>query len=213
MIKAVIFDIDNTLTEDVSWLRVTELCGASPAVHQGIFDRFRAGELSYIDSKRQLIQLWHETGNARKVFWNEMFAAWPLKDDAKPLIAFLQETGYEIALITGSMDLFASAIAKKLGIQHWYANTELVWNSEGNLVDFHYVRDQAAQKLLHLKDFVRQQGIALDNCVVVGDGDNDKELFRATKRGVAVGDSADLRDLAWKSVVNLAEIEDLAAEF
>ncbi len=159
MIKAVILDIDNTLTNDISWLKATELLGASVDKHVAIFDKFSKNELPYAAAKKQLIQLWQDTGNNTKEFWEDMFSKWPLKDDARGLVRHVAEQGYKLTLITGSFDIFAQAIAKKLGIPSWYANTEMVWDIDGTLVDFHYVRDQAAQKLIHFQEFIKQNGI------------------------------------------------------
>lgn len=212
MIKAVVFDIDNTLTNDVSWLKATELLGASVEAHVDIFDKFSKNELSYEVSKSQLIQLWEDTGNNNKQFWEEMFLKWPLKDDAQELVDYAHRQNYKTVLITGSFDIFAKAIAEKLGIPLWYANTEMVWSTDDALIDFHYVRDQAAQKLVHFQEFIQQNGIDAQDCVVIGDGDNDIELFKTTGRGIAVSkDSQNLMDVAWKSVDNLSEVKDILA--
>lgn len=210
MIKAVAFDIDNTLTDDVSWLRITELLGASVATHEDIFDRFSRRELSYPEAKRLLIELWQQTGKARKSHWEALFASWPLKDGAVELITQLHEEGYPTALITGSVDLFAHTIARRLHVPHWYANTTLVWDADGQLTDFHYIRDQAAQKLLDLKLFVSAVGVPVEQCAVVGDGPNDLETFRATGHGIAVHSSSSvLQEAAWKQVDSLAEVVPL----
>lgn len=209
-VKAVVLDIDNTLTNDVSWLKATELLGASVEAHVDIFDKFTKHELSYEVSKRQLIQLWEDTGNNNKQFWEAMFLKWPLKSDAQELVDYLHKQGYKTALITGSFDIFAKAIAEKLGIPTWYANTEMIWDTNDELVDFHYVRDQAAQKLVHFEEFIRQNGVKAQDCIVIGDGDNDMELFRATGRGIAVGkDNQNLMSVAWKSVEQLSDIKDV----
>lgn len=60
-LKAVIFDIDNTLTNDISWLRVTEILGASVSEHEAIFAKFLVNELPYKEAKRQLVRLWQAT--------------------------------------------------------------------------------------------------------------------------------------------------------
>ena len=207
MIKAVIFDIDNTLTDDVSWLRITELLGASVAVHEDIFSRFSRHELPYTEAKRQLVELWQQTGHARKARWEALFADWPLKDGAAELINHLHETGYSTALITGSFDLFAEAIAHKLQIPHWYANASLVWDADGQLTDFHYVRDQAAQKLVDLELFASTVHVPVTQCAVVGDGPNDLETFRATGHGIAVGSTSPaLQAAAWKEVTSLTDV-------
>lgn len=208
--KAVIFDIDNTLTDDVSWLKVTELLGASVEAHIDIFDKFTKNELSYEVSKRQLIQLRQDTGNNTKSFWEGILADWPLNPEAKPLVDYVVAQGYKIALVTGSLDIFAASVARQLSVPSWYANTEMTWDDEGNLVDFHYVRDQAAQKLVHLTEFTKQHDIALHDCIVIGDGDNDIEIFKATGRGIAIGkDNPVLMNVAWKNVENLHEIKNI----
>lgn len=207
MIKAVALDIDNTLTNSVSWLRVTELLGASVATHEAIFDRFSRRELPYAEAKRQLIALWQQTGQARRAHWKALFAEWPLADGAAQLIGQLHQRGYTTALITGSVDLFAETIARRLHIPHWYANTKLIWNEEGLLTDFQYVRDQAAQKLQDLTLFATAAGITVTECAAVGDGSNDLEIFRATGHGIAVGptDPA-LQAAAWRTVSTLGHV-------
>jgi phosphoserine phosphatase len=208
MIKAVVLDIDNTLTNDVSWLKATELLGGSVDEHIAIFDKFSKKELPYETAKAQLIRLWQATGNNTQSFWQDMFSDWPLKDDAQQLVDYFLTHNLKVTLITGSFDIFAAAIATKLGISSWHANTETVWGTDGTLIDFHYVRDQAAQKLVHFRQFIQQNNIDAAECMVIGDGDNDIELFKITGHGIAVGkNNQALLDVSWKFVDRLAEIK------
>ena len=207
MIEAAVYDIDNTLTSDVSWLRITELLGGSSAKHQDIFDKFKRDELSYPEAKRQVVDLWQSTGNASKSYWVDVFTDWPLAEGAEELVGYTASKGYRTALITGSFDLFAEAVASKLRIPNWYANTTLVWDEQGRLVDFHYVRDQSAHKLAHLKEFTEKVGVSLDSCVAIGDGDNDVAIFEATGHGIAVNSaSTALLAVSWQRVDRLQQI-------
>lgn len=72
----------------------------------------------------------------------EMFRSWELKEDAREVISYLKRS-YRVCLISGSVDLYVGVVAEKLGIVDWYANTEIVWDESGNLVDFHYFADQS----------------------------------------------------------------------
>ena len=38
-IKVVVFDIDGTLTDEISWLKMTESLGADPQKHQQIYEK------------------------------------------------------------------------------------------------------------------------------------------------------------------------------
>ena len=213
MIEAVIFDIDNTLTDDVSWLRSTELMGADPGVHRQIFEKMLQNELTYEQAKAQLIQLWRDTGNANHDYWQSMFVNWPLKQGAVELVNHAQSMGLQTAIITGSYDLFAAAIAKKLNIGHYYANTLTRWDEEGNLLDFDYTREQAARKLEHLRKFCTVAGIAMEQCVAVGDGENDVEIFKATRHGIAVSsEHQPLVDVAEHVVGSLTEVAPLLSQ-
>jgi phosphoserine phosphatase len=213
MIKAVILDIDGTLTDGVSWLKITELLGASVSEHERIFREFLNQELTYAESKRQLIGLWQATGNANQTFLINIFSNWDFKHDARSLIDYCNEQHYLTVLITGSVDLFAEQIARKLDAHAWYANTQLVWDDKGNLIDFHYERDQATKKLEQFYDFLGNSTIKPEECIVIGDGDNDIKLFEITKHGIAAASKDEgLLKEAWKAVNDLSQIRDILQE-
>lgn len=209
-LEAVALDIDGTLTQEISWTGITRILGASEKFHTDLFERFVQREISYEDAKDQLIGLWRSTGCATKVNFEKMFAAWPLQPKADTLVRHLKKQGYQICLITGSVDLFAEIIAKRLAIDYWFANTELVWNQSGELIDLHYVQDQSVMKLEQLKQFISTQNLNVMNCAAIGDSSNDVAIFRATKHGIAVpGSPDDLLAVAWKRVDSLAEILEI----
>lgn len=208
MAKAIIFDIDGTLTDTVSWLKITEILGASVDEHSRIFADFTDEKITYTDSKQQLMTLWQSTGNANRHFMTKAFRDWDFSEGAEKLVQACSDKGYTVAIITGSVDLFAQAVADHFGIAHYYANTELVWDERGNLIDFHYTKDQSTKKLEQLHEFGKTTGIPTSACIVAGDSDNDIKLFTATSKGIAVNsDDADLLEVAWKSVDNLAQVE------
>lgn len=208
MVKAVVFDIDGTLTYEVSWLKITELLGASVSEHEQIFDLFLKDKLTYEEAKRQLIDLWQSTNNANRPYLSALFDEWVLQDDAQELVDYLHSNNYITVLITGSVDLFAQKIAEKLSIKNYYANTQLIWDNQQNLIDLHYERDQARKKLAQFRAFVGKHGLPPSECVVVGDSENDIELFKLTNHGIAVSGAKDeLQAVAWKQVNSLSGIK------
>jgi phosphoserine phosphatase len=209
--KAVVFDIDGMLSPEVSWLALTRDLGASVDDHAHIYDDYKTGRIGYEESKRQLIEIWHATGNANKVFFQNLFEHWSLNPAAQQVIDGARER-YTLCLITGSMDLYAQTIARKLGIKHWYANTTLRWNDQGELVDMDYELRQTERKLEHFAEFCMNQKLKPQDCIVVGDGENDIGLFKLSGKGILVlGDenADDYRRYAWKIATELVELEQI----
>lgn len=206
-IKAVIFDIDGTLTPEISWLALTRDLSASTEEHIAIYNAYKNGETDYAQSKQLLLDLWQATGNANKSYFEALFNSLPLVDDASAVVSELQKK-YNVCLITGSMDLYAATIAAKLGITDWFANTVLQWDANGDLIDMSYELNQGQKKLEQFLGYCSTRSIQPNECVVVGDSDNDIELFKVSGRGIAVGTAVpeELSAVAWKSVGGLGEL-------
>lgn len=209
-IETIVLDIDGTLSKEVSWLKITKSLGASVERHTTIFDKFKKGLIEYPEAKARLIGLWQATGNAKKSFMKKEYRSWTLKEDAKETVNYLQRA-YRVCLISGAMDLYVQIVAEKLGVVDWYANTELIWDKKGNLIDFNYYPDQAQKKLEQLQDYVAKNELDLNRCAVVGNGDSDVVLFRELKYGIEVNEipCPALKGLAYKTITNLRELKEI----
>lgn len=210
--EAVVFDIDGTLSPEVSWLALTRDLGAPVEQHIQIYQDYKNGKIDYPTSKSQLIDLWRSTGNANRAFFVQLFDALPL-DPVAEKIAQAAKEGRIVCLITGSMDLYAEAVAKKLGIDEWYANTTLHWDTDGNLVDMDYELNQAARKLEQFGEFCQANSLEMQNCLVVGDGKNDELLFEASNRGVLLGGDPKTQTHAWKRIAQLADFDQILQKY
>lgn len=209
-ISTIFFDIDKTLTDEISWLKLTDGLGASVQKHTEIFDKFKANKLSYSIAKQKLIKLWQKTGKANKSYIEKMFRSWKLKSDAREIIDYLKKS-YQLCIISGSVDLYVQTVAEKLGISDWYANAELVWDKKGNLIDFNYSRDQARKKLEHLNEYIARYDLNKNECAVVGDGENDVELFKKLPFGIAVNKNSEheLKNIATKNISELKQLKEI----
>jgi phosphoserine phosphatase len=210
--KAIIFDIDGTLTPQNSWTAFTADMGASIDDHLAIYRSHLDGKIDLDASKEQLLTMWQATGRATKQHILEMYARWPIHPEAKPLIAWLKQQGYLICLNTGSVGVYAQHIAKELGIDEYYANAELFFDEDGSLASFHYTANQAEIKAEHFMTFCKKHRLQPSQCVAVGDGDNDIELFRLTGNGILIKGSKhkpELGKAAWKTIDSLDQIPTL----
>jgi phosphoserine phosphatase len=210
--RVIILDIDGTLTSEISWQTLTRELGASVERELDIYENMLRGRLTYAKAKHQVVQLWQATGHANRTFITGIFERLPLDPAAGLLVEWLKGRDAIICLISGSVDLFVETIARRLGVSNYYANTELVFDPSGQLTDFHYETDQAGKKLTQLKDFCHRHNLKPTDCIVIGDGESELGLFRATGRGILLDrpeHSAELRVAAWKTITNLTEIQAL----
>lgn len=208
--KAIILDIDGTLSPSLSWTALTLGLGASVDEHMSIFQAHKNGETTFEQSRDELLRLWQDTGNANKSFFKDLFEAIPLSDGAEKVVEQLRGQS-KLCLITGSMDLYAEVIARKLHIVDYFANSLLRWDEKGNLISFEYTLNQSKVKLEQLLGYCIANNLKPEDCVAVGDSDNDIGLFEATGHGIAIGEIVpkELRAVAWKTISSISQLPGL----
>jgi HAD superfamily phosphoserine phosphatase-like hydrolase len=202
--KAVIFDIDGTLTNEESWTALAKEASGS-------FDDLHNRKKEYGKAKQRLLADWQEHGKTDRSHVIGLFDGWPLKAGAASIFEQLRMRETPVCLISGSIDLYVKSVAKQLGVKDYYFNAALHY--KGNkLTEIEYDPDQVGLKLEQLNAYCQKRGFKLKDCAAVGDSSNDIELFRATGRGILVeggGATDELRKAAWKTVDSLAEIPAL----
>lgn len=214
-IKAVVFEIDGTVTPHTnSWLAMTRDLGGSVEEHKAMFfEDFKEGKVSYAESKKKFIKFWQATGNATRSKLEAIFKSWPVYPEAKELTTFFKEKGVHVAFITGSMGMYAKIVAEKFSVPDYYANSELVFDGDGNFIDFDFPHDEAKQKVEHLHTFCGKRSLSPSNVIALGDSGNDVGIFTETQRGIMVGLGKPeiLKKVAWKEADNLLEVKEILA--
>ncbi len=212
-INTVIFDIDGTLTETISWLEITKQLGASVEEHKKLFKKMKTSQITTSDAIKNLIKLWRATNNANRQNFKQIFQNYKLRDDSLDTINYLKEK-YKICIISSSIKLYVKTIATKLKIKDYYGNTELIWDENDLLVDLDYHPNQATKKVKQLKKFIKQNNLTKDNCVVIGDGDSDIELFKYLTHSIAIitevsDGHIELQQLAEQKIKDLSELKSI----
>ncbi|KKU19555.1 MAG: Phosphoserine phosphatase, HAD family, SerB [Candidatus Nomurabacteria bacterium GW2011_GWA1_46_11] len=213
MFKAVIFDIDGTLTKKSTfWKELTEKLGGSVDKHMQLFEELLEGKISIDKACEGLVEVWNSTGRAVKPEFEKIFDAIPLRDDARDVVGYLKSKNYKLCIITGSLDIFAELIAKKVGINTWYANGNMKWDKDGKLINFSFNPEQAEQKVTQFKDYLKKNKLESNECVVVGDSGNDIGLFKLTGNGVVVRTEFwedEFGEIAWRVIGGLSELKKI----
>lgn len=214
MFKAVVFDIDGTLTRDISWVRLTKEIGGSIEFNDEVIRAWGKDKLSEKETTGKLIKNWSKDSRADKENFISILSGIPLREDAKETISYLKEKGYLVTLITGSFDLYAEIVGKELGVENYFANTILLWDDSNKLIDIKTVKDEEAKnrKIEYFKEWLTSNNLKPEECVAVGDSSNDIELFKITGNGIAMKtefEAEELEKVAWKTINRLSELRSV----
>lgn len=210
MKKLICFDMDGTLIRENSWYKLNLALGVTAEQDKQMYDLYGEGKLTYEDWTKNLLKLYKENCLASRDFVRETLVDYELVSGAKDLVDYLRGQGYELAVISGSFDVLVEMVADDLGIKLRKSNTKLIYDDQGVLVDMENRGDEVFAKFEYLKEFCVGLGIGLDQCVCIGDGSNDLEMFKATKQGITFTDAPEkLLKEAWQVVGSLAEIKNI----
>ncbi len=208
--KLACFDVDGVLVDGISWFLLTEGLGCSSQEHIKIFCSAKKEEISFFEGEKMLTKMYQESGNATQKFIRELFSKVKPRPEAKEIISYLEEKGYKTYLISGSIDIYVEEIAKKLIVDGFYANSSLKFSKDGVLKKICYKNNQGETKVKQLNELIKKLGINLDEVVFIGDSENDIEVFKEIKHGIAVNSSSEeLRSIAWKDIDLLEQIKDI----
>jgi HAD superfamily phosphoserine phosphatase-like hydrolase len=209
-IKLVCFDVDETLVDGISWWMLTEALGCSLEKAFNIFNQAREGKISFREGEKLFAKMFQESGNATREFIDNFFESIDVKPGAKDLIFYLKQKGYLIYLISGGIDIYVNSIARKLKVDGFYSNSSLEFDKKRVLQGIHYRENQKVVKVEQLQELIRKIGIDMNNVVFIGDSENDIDVFKATKQGIAVSTSdEELKKVSWKTVNSLSEIKNI----
>lgn len=204
--KAIISDVDETLTDRITWYQLTEKLGGSPARHAHLFMQYRHGKMSYEMVKKELFKIWRVQGPVHRDQLREILSQIHIKGEAADVLRNLQKRGYQICLISGSMKMFVEILAEKLNIEYYYGNARFIFDDDGYWVDIEYNKEEGQLKIEQLHDFLEKTGLKKEDCITIGDGDNDIELFQEIPGIVVNANSEHLKELAWQDAKYLPRV-------
>ncbi|MEO8581756.1 MAG: HAD-IB family phosphatase [Patescibacteria group bacterium] len=212
--KVIVCDVDKTLTAANTWFSLTTALGGDIEKHFQIYNAYFNEKISTEDMKKGLFEMW-EKGHHSKIHRDELediLFKIPLRGEAFSTFAELRDKGYTLCLISSSIDIFVKMVAQRLQLDHWYANSEFIFDDKGYWIDFKYDRDEAGLKLRQIREFLRKQGVSDDECLILGDGSSEIKLFE-NYPGIAVdSENETIKKLAWQEIKYLPTVLQLLQE-
>lgn len=180
-IKAVIFDLDGTLTPVHSvWQYIHERLGTWEDQGLVSLQAFLAGQITYREFADRDVGSW--IGVTRATM-EDIVSEIPLREGAVIAATELKQRGIRMAILSSGLDLLAEPVAERLGMDLCVANglgftDGIVDGSVRIRVPWHGKPDQ-------LPHICRALGVEPDETAMVGDGVGDAPLFPMVRLGVA----------------------------
>lgn len=178
--RLIVFDMDSTLIQMEVIDELARLTGVGAQV-AAITAAAMRGELDFDASFRQRLRLLQ--GLSAGVL-AEVAARLPITPGAYRLMRTLRSLGYKTAILSGGFTCFAQKLQSELGFDYVYANElgirsgRLTGDPVGEIIN-------GKRKAELLQQIARQEGIALEQTIAVGDGANDLPMLSIAGLGVA----------------------------
>ena len=204
-IKLICFDLDKTLINQNSWYRLNLAMGVTQEEDQKLVDEYFAGKFSYDEWVKKILVMYKERGKADLKNITEILSKYNFLEGAREIVEHVKSKGYHVALISGSINVLVDIVAKDLGIELSEGVNTFIFDENDNLKDIVTYENDEIAKLNILESYCRKLGIDITECVCVGDGDNDIEMFKKTGKGITFKGSKIEKD-AWMVVDELADL-------
>lgn len=189
--RLVVLDVDQTLIQDEIIDLLAEEAGTGEQV-AAITAAAMAGELDFETALHQRVALLEGLDGPALERAKDRVRLTP---GAATFVRTLRRLGMTVAVISGGFSFFTDDLARRLGIDHSFANTlerrdgKLTGRVVGPVID-------GPRKSRLLQQLADGEGIPIAQTVAVGDGANDLDMLRAAGLGIAFNAKAVVRDAA-----------------
>ena len=198
--ELIVFDLNKTLIKENSWRDLNLAMGVTPAEDAKLMEQARRGEITDTEGQAELLKIYQQRGdvsrpNVEKILWRYTYMPY-----ARDVVGELRKRGYNLAIVSGAMDILVQHVAAELQIPWWRSSNRFIFDENDQLIQIQSPEKDTSDKLRQLQQLVGELSITLADWMVVGDGANDAALFQATGNGVTFTDSLIVNDARW--VVN-----------
>lgn len=195
--KLIVLDLDSTLVTCEGIDELAKMMGIGEKVAEITSSAMR-GEIDFQQSFRKRVALLRGLEFERVLDFAKTVE---VTAGATLLLRTLKSAGYKTAIATGGFDLIASRLQRELCIDDFCANTLEV--ADGRLTgEVKTTIIDGAGKAEFVSRLAKQQGIALSEVIVVGDGANDIPMMQLAGLSIAFHGKPKVQEAATCAVRN-----------
>ncbi|MEI7689161.1 MAG: HAD family phosphatase [Candidatus Nomurabacteria bacterium] len=207
-IKLICFDLDKTLINTNSWKELGLSLGISAEEDKIMYLDYKAGLYTYDEWNDRVLEKYMKHEDSTRESITNTLSKYTYNHGAKESVQYLKDKGYELVLISGSIDILVSIVAKDLGVKYFKANNTFVFDDDNKIIGIHSGGEDVLAKARHLESFCEMLNIDIKECACVADGENDIEMFRLTGHGVTFKDS-NIKDESWKIIDSFDDLKNI----
>jgi len=194
-LRVVVFDLDGVLVPfKSSWEYLHRYFGLlNDGFRKLNVDLFTKGLISYGEwMRRDLSLIVSSRGCVKRGDVVRAFSEVNLADGAMEVCEYLLSRGYEVAIVSGGINILAELVGSKLGIKRIYAN-KLVFDSNECLLPVGIEVVNPLRKDVVIKELSDELHIQLSEFMYVGDSEWDLSAFKVVGYPVVINcDSCDV---------------------
>lgn len=206
MKKLIFFDLDGTLTEKSTWYDFNQYFGMSESEDKTLLDWYVRGIITYDEWDHIIVNVLKEKGLCTESKVQEFVQTLSPRPESLDLIKKCKELGYTTIILSGTMYQLAEHFKTLLDTDLVYTTSRIVFDTQGKFENIDNEKDEAPAKLRIFEKVCAEYGVDPEQTLCVGDGGNDVEIFKKSKRSILLGQYEKLKPHAWKQIDSLDEI-------
>ena len=195
----IVFDLEGTLVDAELLPALGELNGMARYLEEATEEAMR-GRIDYRESLYSRVELLEGIDIGQV---SDISRKLPIRYGAKEMITILHRRRTYTSIITGGFDVLANFVAKQLNIEYVYSNQFKVVRGLVKGLQEPVITDETKAEIL--KHLTKMLGVALEDCIVVGDGANDIPMMKMA--GLSI--SFNGRDIVKRAAKISVESDDL----
>lgn len=204
--RIIVYDLDDTLYEN-TWKTFNPLMGVTEEENVDLYTKRKKNIINQQEWVDSLYNIYAKDKNRlKKEYILSLVDSLTKNKDTDGIIKYFRHKGYKQYLLSGGLDLITNNIANRLNISYLGASIQTIFDKNDLLKGFKAAPSEPEFKLEKIVELRESLACKPEDIVCLGDGDNEREIFKYTKRGITFPDSK-ISNLAWKIVNDISEIK------